>query len=259
MYLRTLLIVMTLFVTTGCTIRPIAHIDPPDVTVEALDAPVPKTAAEQDVATKKDAANKARASGDVEDTLKAERALASARVRLAREQVKQWEQTVKDKDDEIREERDRNRQEFLYWFSGICGFLAMLAVAGAIVWPTTRVITRPIAAILGVLVPASLFAAWLVPYLTYVGLGIGALITAAGAWYLARNEKAHQLKDKAASQVAAAVEDAKNRIPEFGSAYKDIFRGHIDSDADALLNSHRNELAAMAADETARIARMRAA
>lgn len=260
MIVRLLIALIVVVILMGCNSRqPAIAIAPPDVTTEAMDVEKPGTAAEQDVIAKKEAAAKARASGDVLVTLNAERNLASSRARLAKEQVKQWEQAAKDKDNEIREERDRRRQEFLYWFSGICGFLAIIATAGAFVWPTTRIVTRPIAVILGALVPLSLFAAWLVPYLPFVTAGVGVMLLGGGAWYLSRNENAHKLKDKAALQVAAAVEESKDTIPEFAAGYKPIFRGHIDHDADQLMTAKRQQLADMEADEAARVARVIAA
>jgi len=244
----------------GCGPRiQVSPIDAPDGASNALDVETPRSAAEQAVQTKKDAAAIARASGNVLATLAAERALAAARVQLAKEQVIQWEQAAKAKDNEIRDEKDRSRQEFLYWFSGVCGLLALLATAGALFWPTTRVITRPIAVILAGLVPLALLAAWIIPFLLPISLGVGVLILAAGCWYMVKNEKQHRLKDKAASQVAAAVEEAKEVIPSFAAGYKEIFRGHIDEDADVLLTKHRKDLSdKRVSDAAERLAKARA-
>jgi hypothetical protein len=231
---------------------------PPPEQVEN-DITTPATAAEQDVVVKRDAVDKARKSGDVGDTLNAERALFLARARLAAQQAAQWKQAAKDKDKEISDERDRKRQEFLYWFSGICGFLALLAGVGSFVWPTARIILRPVAMILGVLCPASLFAAWLVPYMWIIAIVTGSGLLAAAGWYLSSNERRHRLKDKATDQVIAAVEDAKGHIPEFRGQYKSIFAKRIDTDADRLIDERRDHLDRLAAAEEARVAAKRAA
>ncbi len=224
---------------TGCgSSRSEVPVLPPLVVIET-----PKTAAEQSVVDAQKVVEKARAGGDTLTILDAEQRYARAAAKLALQQAKMWKQAEEDKTKEITDERNARRQLFLYVLSGTVGLLAILATVGAIAWPTTRAIMQPIAIFLGVLVPVLLFAAWLVPYLEWIAIGIGTCILGAGAWYLSDNERRHKLKDKTTKQVVEAVGDAKRQIPEFNDRYKDIFRGFIDTDVDTHLDLTRAFLA----------------
>ncbi len=224
---------------TGCgASRVNVPVLPPLVVIET-----PKTAAEQSVVDAQKVVEKARAGGDTLTILTAEQQYARAAAKLAFQQAKNWQQAEEDKTKEIVDERNARRQLFLYVLSGTVGLLAILATVGAIVWPTTRPFMQPIAIFLGVLVPVLLFAAWLVPYLEWIAMAIGACILGAGAWYLSDNERRHKLKDRATGQVVEAVGKAKSQIPDFNNRYKEIFRGVIDTDVDQHLDLTRARLA----------------
>jgi hypothetical protein len=203
----------------------------------------PKTAAEQNVVDAQAEVDKARKGGDALTVLTAEQKYARAAAKLAFQQAKEWQQVDADKTKEITDERNARRQLFLYVLSGVVGLLAILAAVGAFAWPTARPIFRPVAIFLGLLVPALLFAAWLVPYLEWIAGGIGVIIIGVGGWFMADNERRHKLKDRTTEQVVEAVGDAKRQIPEFNNRYKDIFRGCIDTDVDQHLDLTRARLA----------------
>lgn len=75
-------------------------------------------------------------------------------------------------------------------------------------------------------------AAALVPYIFWIGLGVSAIVIATAIYMLMNREKALH-------QVTQAVNDSKERIPQFKDAYRDIFNGRIDTGIDTLLNSIR--------------------
>lgn len=75
-------------------------------------------------------------------------------------------------------------------------------------------------------------AAALVPYIFWIGLGVSAIVIATAIYMLMNREKALH-------QVTAAVNDSKERIPQFKDAYRDIFNGRIDTGIDTLLDSIR--------------------
>lgn len=238
MRLSTFMILLAVLLALGgCSRNPIPI--PPLPLPDLITIETPKTAAEQSVVDAKKAVVAARADGDTLAILEAEQKYARASAKLALAQAATWKQADADKTEEIKQERDARRQAFLYWFSGIVGLLAILATAGALAWPTTRSILRPVAVFLGALVPVLLFAAWLIPYLPWIALGTGVCILGVGGYYLSTNERTHRLKDRATEQVIEAVGAAKERIPEFRTGYKDIFRATIDTDVDHHLNRLR--------------------
>jgi hypothetical protein len=110
----------------------------------------------------------------------------------------------------------------------VLGGLVLVALG---VWTTRRILIEVGIACFG-LAGLGAMAAWLVPYILWIGLSIAAFIIGGAIWMLANRERA--LK-----QVSDAVDTAKARIPEFKAEYKGIFNEHIDSGMDRIINSVR--------------------
>lgn len=185
---------------------------------------------------KTDAAT-AQAKGDRLAQLEAEKREADARAEQALHEAGEWQAYSKDKDVEITKERDHERQVKLYWFSGIMMLAALLAV-GLSVWiPATAKWAVRFAIAAGVVAAVALVLAWLVPYLIWVGGAIVvAGLVAAGIWWSRDHKSLHQ--------VVEAVGEAKNTIPAFKAAYKDVFTKVIDSDAEAHITAVRKRIGA---------------
>lgn len=110
--------------------------------------------------------------------------------------------------------------------------LAGIVLIGLGIWTTHKILISFGVAALG-LAGLGTLAAWLVPYLIYIGIAVAlAVITA--AIYMLKN------REKALTQVTQAVDTAKDRIPAFALGYANIFREHIDTDADKVVNAVRN-------------------
>lgn len=109
--------------------------------------------------------------------------------------------------------------------------LAALVLIALGVWTTRRILVEIGLLCVG-LAGLGAVAAWLVPYILWIGLSIGGIVIA-GAVYMLIN------REKALKQVTEAVDTAKNRIPEFKADYRGIFNEHIDSAMDRVINSVR--------------------
>lgn len=113
---------------------------------------------------------------------------------------------------------------------GAC-VLAGLVLVVIGIWTTRRMLVE---IGIGAFVLAGLGAvlAWLVPYVLYIGLGI-AVIAIGIAVYMLIN------REKAVKQIAAGVDTAADRIPEFRDNFKRIFNEHIDSNIDKVIKTVR--------------------
>lgn len=117
------------------------------------------------------------------------------------------------------------------WFGvGACVLAGIiLLVLGG--WTTRRILVE---IGLGAFALAALgaLAAWLVPYILWIGIGLAVIVIGVAIFMLTNREKA--LK-----QVSRAVDDAKESIPEFKLGYKRIFQSHIDTAMDKVVDSVR--------------------
>lgn len=113
---------------------------------------------------------------------------------------------------------------------GLCTLAGLVLIAVGI-WTTRRILVEVGIGVLGLAALGTL-AAWLVPYILWIGVGVAVIVIGFVIFMLANREKA--LK-----QVSDAVNDAKDTIPEFKLGYKRIFQSHIDTAMDRVIDSVR--------------------
>lgn len=113
---------------------------------------------------------------------------------------------------------------------GLCVLAGLVLIALGI-WTTRRILVEVGIGALG-LAALGVLAAWLVPYILWIGIGVAVIVIGFVVFMLTNREKA--LK-----QVSRAVDDAKESIPEFKAGYKRIFQSHIDTAMDNVVNSVR--------------------
>ncbi len=179
--------------------------------------------------------------------LQAEKREADARAHRAEDESRQWHQLSTQKDSQIKAEQDRLKQVYLYWAAGIFLLLAVAAAVVAVWQPIVRKLAGGFA--IACVAGASLcvFFAWLVPYLIWVGGGMAVIaIGAALIWW--------KRDTKGLNQVVEAVGTAKEKVPAFAEAYKGIFNGVIDTDAENHITNVRSLVAARLAKEKTRLA-----
>ena len=126
----------------------------------------------------------------------------------------------------IDDAKNEAAQSKLWVGAGTC-FLACLILVALGIWTTRRLLVQ-IGLGVGALGGLLIFAAWLVPYALYIGLGVGTLV-AIGAVYMLIN------RERALRQVTTAVGEIKSQVP----GYREIFRAQIDERSDAIINSIR--------------------
>ena len=117
------------------------------------------------------------------------------------------------------------------WIGVGAAVLAGLVLVALGIWTTRRFLVE---LGLGAFALAALGAgaAWLVPYMIWIGAGLAVVVIGIAVYMLANREKA--LK-----QVTNAVDESKALIPQFRDQYRSIFRGHIDTAMDRVVNSVR--------------------
>lgn len=113
---------------------------------------------------------------------------------------------------------------------GLCVLAGLVLIAVGI-WTSRRILVEVGIGALGLAALGSL-AAWLVPYILWIGIGVAVIVIGFVIFMLANREKA-------LTQVAKAVDDAKESIPEFKAGYKRIFQSHIDTAMDRVVDSVR--------------------
>lgn len=113
---------------------------------------------------------------------------------------------------------------------GLCVLAGLILIAVGI-WTSRRILVEVGIGALGLAALGSL-AAWLVPYILWIGIGVAVIVIGFVIFMLANREKA-------LTQVSKAVDDAKENIPEFKAGYKRIFQSHIDTAMDRVVNSVR--------------------
>ena len=216
---------ISMLLMTGCISRPSLPLR------SALEVPSATTASLISPAIRETARDAAGATSDDLRSRLAEieqqRLALAAEADLLKRQIKQKEQ-------EEREASVGRQQMILHWFSGICILLGVVAFGLSFAFTSTPLLPvglRWAGAGLGATGAMCLAAAWLLPYLIWVGAVLGLGVIAWVIWHARKSDKAN-------GQLATAVHDIKGAVPNF----KDIFRGHIDSDVDAHLNAVRKRL-----------------
>jgi hypothetical protein len=165
------------------------------------------------------------------DELLATATLAGVQKREAQEREKAAMAAIGDKDKEIASERTAVAQAKLYWFAGLLGLVALIAVGLAIWMPLTRRWTGGFAVACGAVAALAVFVASILPWLWWIGAGVLTVgVIAAITWW----HRDHHT----AVQVVAAVEGIKDRLPD----YKTHFRQEIDSHVDSWINRIRAKL-----------------
>lgn len=220
-------IVFVLAVAFGCGETPPPREDtkqtpPATPVVEKPLSPVEKAAAALKEAADKALANKSNGASEVEqlksekEVLVKERELAQAKVDEAEGEVALLEKSIKGKDTAIAEARDRAAQERIYWYASILGLVALLAGVAAFAFPLVRRWAGGIALGCAAMAGVAVFAAWLIPYLWWVGgvLVASAVIGALVAWK-------HDVN--IGDAVISTVEDIKHDIPN----YKERLRARL--------------------------------
>lgn len=134
----------------------------------------------------------------------------------------------------IGEEILSQRQNKLYWFSGILGFAALIG-AGVVIWfwsnPMLRKLASGFAVAAASVASLAIFFAWMLPYLWWVGCAM-VLAATVGVFIAWKRD------NKALHQVVAAVGKVKDQIPNF----KNTFGLIIDSDVDKHVDAVRTNL-----------------
>ncbi len=180
------------------------------------------------------ARTKAVIEGDRLAQLAAEKDELRVRVAKGQQELRDYTAALEQKDKEIAEERTAQQSAKLYWFSGIMGFVSLLAIGVSIVFITNEIVAkyaRWLAIAATALAAVAIVFAQLLPYLYPIGVGvllIGAIVVLV-AWKR-DNKGLHQLVD--------AVESVKDKIPGF----KDAFNRKIDSDVDTHIDAVRNRI-----------------
>lgn len=119
------------------------------------------------------------------------------------------------------------------WVGVGLSILAGVVLLGLGIWTTRRFLVE---LGLGAFALAALgaLAAWAAPYLIWIGAGLAVTAVGVSVW-MCRN------RESALTQVTDAVNSAKERIPQFRDQYRPIFREHIDSAMDRVVNSVRKD------------------
>ncbi len=195
----------------------------------------PSTLGKWDEDIKKAQADNLNASTEL-GHLEAQKREAEARAHRSEDEARQWHELSSQKDVQIRKEQDRLKQVYLYWAAGIFLLLAIAAAVIAVWQPLVRKIAGgfSIACLAGAAL--CVFISWLVPYLIWVGGGLGLIgLIAVFIWW--------KRDAKSLRQVVEAVGAAKDKVPEFKDAYRGIFREVIDTDAEAHIDQVRARVA----------------
>ncbi len=180
------------------------------------------------------------------DHLEAQKREAEARASRSEDEARQWHELSSQKDVQIRKERDRLDQVRLYWAAGIFLLLAIAAAVIAVWQPIVRKLAGGFAIACGAGAALCVFVAWLVPYLIWVGGGLGVIgLVAVFIWWKRDSKSLHQ--------VVEAVGAAKDKVPAFKDAYQGIFREVIDTDAEAHIDKVRANVAGKLAKEKTRL------
>jgi hypothetical protein len=216
-------------------------------TPEAKPGPAPTPLGKWDDEIEQAKYDAAAAGGDRLKVLEAQKREADARAERSAAESKQWREVSGQKDVQIKAEHDRIEQVRLYWAAGIFLLLAIAAAVVAVWQPIVRHLAGGFAVACAAGAALCIFVAWLVPYLIWIG-GVMSVIGIAAAliWW--------KRDSKALGQTVEAVGAAKARVPAFTDAYKAIFNGIIDSDADAHIMKVRGLVAAKIASEQTRLA-----
>lgn len=156
---------------------------------------------------------------------------AESRLASAQAALRQAQQDVQTAKVALEDERTEAAQSKIWWFVGIMSVLALLSAGLAIFIPSVARWAIRLALAAGAVAALAVFAAWLLPYLWWIGGGLS-LVGAVGAVVYWR------LDAKSRDQVLKAVDAVKDRVPDF----KATFRQHIDEDADMAINKARNRL-----------------
>lgn len=129
------------------------------------------------------------------------------------------------------DERTAAAQEKVWWFAGFMGVLALASAGLAIFVPSIARWAVRLAIAAAAVGSLAVFAAWLLPYLWWIGGGLS-LIGIVGTIIYWR------LDAKSRDQVLHAVDEIKAQVPN----YKTVFRQHVDHDADKAIDAARTRL-----------------
>lgn len=172
----------------------------------------------------------AEAKGDRLAKLQAEKDGLSALLVQKGEEERDVRAQLTTKGREIASEREAQAQARLYWLAGIMGFLSLVGGGVAVFVPMVSTWAVRFSMACGAVATLALFAAWLVPYLIWIGAALGLAGISAGVVWWYRDHKT-------ARQVIAGVEAVKDRLP----GYKEHFRQFIDEDADLWVDALRKK------------------
>ncbi len=126
---------------------------------------------------------KAVEEGDKVAILQAEKALAMLYMAEAEDEADAYKKQVARLTKEIRQEREDVLAVRCYWFAGIMGLLTFVGIGLAIWLPLFRQRAATFAAACASLAALAIFAAWLIPYLIWIGAGIAILGGVAAVWW----------------------------------------------------------------------------
>jgi len=150
---------------------------------------------------------------------------------LAVERERQARADVARLNDALDEERISQAQAKVWWFAGIMGVLALAGAALAIFVPSVAKWALRLSLAAAAVAALAVFAAWLLPYLWWIGACVGLVGLVGGVVFW-------RLDAKSRDQVVKAVDAAKDNIPD----YKVHFRQFIDEDADRAIDAARTRL-----------------
>jgi hypothetical protein len=173
----------------------------------------------------------ATARGDEIARLSVLKDIVAERLRQAEASVSALKTEKDSADKALGEARIEASRTKLWWFVGIMSVASAALVALAIFVPSVAKWSVRGAAACGAVAALAAFVSWLLPYLFWVGLAllIVGLVSAIVYW---------RLDAKSRDQVVKAVDDLKERIPD----YRDHFNKYIDEDADLHLDRARERL-----------------
>lgn len=156
---------------------------------------------------------------------------AETRLRKAQEDLRNAKAEVKSATDALADERTNAAQAKVYWFAGILGVLALAGAAIAIFVPSVAKWALRLSLAAAATAALAVFAAWLLPYLWWIGGGITVvgIIGAIIYW---------RLDSKSRDQVVQAFDGIKDQVP----GYREHFRQVIDTDADKAIDAARKRL-----------------
>lgn len=113
---------------------------------------------------------------------------------------------------------------------GACCLAGLVLVALGI-WTTRRVLVEIGLAAFG-LAALGVMAAWLVPYIFWIGLAVAVIVIGVVIYMLVNRERA-------VKQIGEGVSAAAERIPEFDAQFRRIFNEHIDTNIDKVIKTVR--------------------